>query len=400
MYKKIKKNRFIKIYNLIRITLLAESARVSYWLSKAFFKKNIWLIYETPHQAQENGYYLFKWIRQNHPEIDIYYIISKDAPGINKVNTLGNVIHYDTWLQIFFLYHAKKIISTHGLWIVPNELGFIKKWTKKHLKAKKVMLNHGVEFLKNGKEFYHKNVSELNDLVIALSQEHKNIFTNEYGFNDSEVVIAGFARLDDMIDKSETSSINNLITFMPTFRDAEDNIGENFKNTTLFLSIKKLMLDTELISFMKEKNITLGIYLHQNIQKYSHYLEEFSSSNVLVMKQGIYTVQKLLQESKLLITDYSSVLFDFVYMDKPIISYQFDYEKFISSRKEKAFINLQKDLPGDVVTTHKELIDTIKSRSLNNFTMPPLYSEKSKHFFQYNDRNNAKRIFREIEKLN
>jgi hypothetical protein len=42
--------------------------------------------------------------------------------------------------------------------MVPDELGILKKLTRKALKAKKVMLNHGVIFIKNGIKYYHKSI--------------------------------------------------------------------------------------------------------------------------------------------------------------------------------------------------------------------------------------------------
>ena len=377
---------------------MTECARISYFFTKSKYKEeNIWLICETPLQCQENGYYLFKWIRENYPELPVYYIISQNAPGLNQVKQLGNVIYHKTFYEYFYMFHAKRIISTHGLWILPDEFGILKKITKKQLKAKKIMLNHGVGFLKNGKAFYHKSIFALNDLIMALSQKHKEIFLNEYGYEDKDVVITGYPRFDDLIDKSEESEFSNLIVFMPTFRDKEDNIGEAFRNTELFLTLKRIMQDQKLLDFLLKNNVVFGIYLHQNIQQYSYMLEEYSSSNMRVLIQGKFTVQKLLKESRILITDYSSVFFDFVYMKKPFISYQFDYDKFIASRKDKAFIDFENDLPGYVVERHEDLIEKIMEIVNTNYIFPLEHEQKSKMFFQYDDRNNCKRVFNAIK---
>ena len=49
---------------------------------------------------------------------------------------------------------------------------------------------------------------------------------------------------------------------------------------------------------------------------------------VTSIKQGDIDVQKLIKESKLMITDYSSVAFDFSFLNKPVIYYQFDRNEF------------------------------------------------------------------------
>ena len=262
-----------------------------------------------------------------------------------------------------------------------------------------MMLNHGIGFLKNGKKFYYKPTFALNDLIIALSEKHKKIFTEVYGYDDEDVVIAGYPRFDDMIDESAQCEFGELITFMPTFRDGEDNIGEEFKKTELYLATKHLMTDSQLIDFLEKHQITLAVYLHQNIQKNTDMLNDFVSDRVKVIKQGEYNVQRLLKESKCLITDYSSVFFDFIYMAKPFISYQFDYEKFIASRKDKAFLDFKKDLPGYVVETHQKLLTTIQEIVQNDYTFSDEHKRKSKEFFQYNDTENCRRVFEAIQKV-
>lgn len=397
---KLKKNKFSKLINIIKNTILSEVARFHYFFIKNLKKEEIWLICETQFQAQENGYYLFKWIRTNYPNLKVYYVISKNAPNLENLLKLENILYYESYKQILYLYLAKKLISTHGLWIIPNEMGILKKYTRKTLNAKGIMLNHGIGFLKNGKQYYDKKHFALNNLIISLSSKHKNIFTEYYGYDDKDIVVTGYPRFDDMIDESDNSNLKNLITIMPTYRDKEDNLSEDeFKKTNLFFAIKKIISDNNLKSFLEKQNIFLGIYLHQNIQKYNYLFDSYSTEKILILKQGQYNVQKLLKESKLLITDYSSVLFDFVYMNKPFISYQFDYDEFINSRIDKAFLDFKSDLPGYVVNNHIDLINLIFDIVNSNYYFPSEHKNKAKEFFRYNDQANCYRVFQEIQKL-
>ncbi len=279
--------------------------------------------------------------------------------------------------------------------MIPDEIGFLKKLTRKKLKAKKVMLNHGFCFLKNGKRFYHKSKFPLNDLIISTSEKHKKIFTEIYGYSDIDVAITGYPRLDDMVD--ESTNTDKKLLLMPTFRDNEDNIGSEFSKTTLFEKIKNIMTDPILIKLFEKEKIKLSIYLHQNIQKYSYMFDEYCSENIKVVKQGGKTVQDLLKESNLLITDYSSVMFDFIYMSKPFISYQFDREDFINSRDDKPIINIKNDLPGHVVDTHDELVSKILEIHNENYKIDPESNNLRTEYFYYSDRNNCKRVFDEIK---
>ena len=44
-----------------------------------------WIISERPNQARDNGYCFFKFMKENHPDVPIYYLIDKKAPDYNKV---------------------------------------------------------------------------------------------------------------------------------------------------------------------------------------------------------------------------------------------------------------------------------------------------------------------------
>ena len=75
-------------------------------------KQNVWLIFEDKNTARDNGYYLFKYIRNNHPNDLAYYVISKKAKDYNKVSKLGNVINYGS-LKHYLYYMVGIKITTN-----------------------------------------------------------------------------------------------------------------------------------------------------------------------------------------------------------------------------------------------------------------------------------------------
>ena len=46
--------------------------------------KDIWLISERKDEAEDNGYHLYKYIRENHPEQKVFYLINKKSPAYSK----------------------------------------------------------------------------------------------------------------------------------------------------------------------------------------------------------------------------------------------------------------------------------------------------------------------------
>ncbi|SUM33873.1 galactosamine-containing minor teichoic acid biosynthesis protein [Staphylococcus gallinarum] len=72
---------------------------------------------------------------------------------------------------------------------------------------------------------------------------------------------------------------------------------------------------------------------------------------------GERTVQSLLIEHDLLITDYSSVSFDFTYMNKPVIFYHFDVKRFF---RKGILRPIHETFLGDIVNDEKSLVTLIK----------------------------------------
>jgi CDP-glycerol glycerophosphotransferase (TagB/SpsB family) len=104
-------------------------------------------------------------------------------------------------------------------------------------------------------------------------------------------------------------------------------------------------------------------------------------------------ISKYLLNSSILITDYSSVLFDFWYMKKPAIYYHFhDYHY-------KDFLNYETELFW--YTEHKLdwLIFSLNTIIKNNWAIEKKYSERINNFFYKIDGKNCERNYNKIIKL-
>lgn len=77
--------RIQKLKQYIRISLdfgceILKSA-VLYPVGRLLYRnKSIWLISERGTDARDNGYHFFRYLREKHPEIECYYVITKDSP--------------------------------------------------------------------------------------------------------------------------------------------------------------------------------------------------------------------------------------------------------------------------------------------------------------------------------
>ena len=99
-----------------------------------------------------------------------------------------------------------------------------------------------------------------------------------------------------------------------------------------------------------------------------------------------------------MITDYSSVFFDFAYMEKPVIYYQFDYDMYRKNHYCEGYFNYKKDGFGKVLNNEKDVINEINNYINNNYKLDKKQLNKINNFFTYKDNNNCKRIYDEIVK--
>ena len=106
-----------------------------------------------------------------------------------------------------------------------------------------------------------------------------------------------------------------------------------------------------------------------------------------------FNYQSLLSQSSLLITDYSSVSFDFAYMKKPIIYTQFDYDEYRKKHYKKGYFDYNLDGFGAVCSDIGVCIDNIIEELKDGCKIKKKYLKRIQKFFAFFDRKNNDRIY-------
>ncbi len=102
---------------------------------------------------------------------------------------------------------------------------------------------------------------------------------------------------------------------MFTWRKQFENDEKTFLDSKYYSTIQDLIKDTRLSDLLEKENLELYMCLHDNMIPYK---DKFITTNsrIKIVDKTENSIQELLRECKYLITDYSSVAFDFAYMKK------------------------------------------------------------------------------------
>lgn len=391
--RRVKLREILDVWKLILAIVPAIMLRLRY--------PDLWIVCEDENEARDNGYWFFKYVREHHPSQRIIYAIKSASPDYGKVRRLGWTVEHGSFMHyVYYLASSKKISSQKSG--NPNPALFYFLEVYGILKDKRVFLQHGVT-INNAKWLYY-DVTRMNRFICGAYPEYEYI-SSVFGYPEKNVCYTGFCRFDNLHDhKTE-----KIILVMPTWREwiADEDYRlklyegtEDIPKTNYFRMWTDFINSPEIPEICEKYGYRFIFFPHRNMQKY---LEYFPKGNeyISIMTAKNIDIQELLRKSAVMITDYSSVCFDFIYMKKPLIFYQFDYDMFRKGQYGEGYFDYRnnpfaKSFP-DKKEVFKEL-DRILGES-ENIAVSEEYLKAHKEHFRKYDRDNCKRVFDVVKNL-
>ena len=186
-----------------------------------------------------------------------------------------------------------------------------------------ICLGHGISYLKDFLYIDYYSINIYNKILIPNS----NILISnakKYGWKDKNIIKIGLPRWDTFSynNRKLNSFQNRSIFMMFTWRDLNQNNNNSQISQYYFKNIIKLINNLDLNIILKENNITLYFCLHHMMEKYKLLFN--INKNIKYIDQN--QIIECLINSDLFITDFSSVIFDFIFRKKPYIIYIPDSE--------------------------------------------------------------------------
>ena len=370
-------------------------------LLSLFKRKQLWLILDSPSRADDNGEALFGYLCKARPKnVIFYFALNENSPDFERLRKTGRVIPYGTKKYKLAYLLADRIISSHAddFIINPFEKNFAP--YRNYISDKKfVFLQHGV--IKDDiSRWFNKYRVNLSGFVTSASVERKSVLDGDYGYTEREVWLTGLPRFDLLYNAPE-----KIVTVMPTWRAyllSGNGYGaiddDRFKSSDYFKFYDALFSDRRLRMALYDNGYEMFLKPHPRMLPYLELFE--GNANFKIYPEKI-SYRDIFAKSSLLITDYSSATFDFAYLGKPIIYAQFDKDKFFSGEHSytKGYFDYERDGFGEVTSDIGKTVDTIIGYIKNGCKPKDEYKARADKFFTAKDKNNCKRVFDKILKI-
>jgi CDP-glycerol glycerophosphotransferase (TagB/SpsB family) len=320
----------------------------------------------------DNNKYLYK--KTDYLFSDFYQTSSDDTYPIFKEMIKKNIsAHYiDKKKEIYQKYCKKKKVCTKVINSFNTKLllngDFLEKYLELILRLKAVVvghkitsfynilycidyieyinLGHGIKYIKHFLYNDYSSHTKYNKLVLPPSTKIIKMAI-KYGWNEKNIIkncLPKWDKYDIYKNNLKLMNKNKSIFILFTWRCLKK---ENLNISSMYLNnIRDLVNNIILNKIIRKNNITLYFTLHPNFKKYNRVFK-FNKSIKYISHKNI---SNCLMESNLLITDFSSVIFDIIYQKKPYIMFIPDAEdKNIKYIYQKGYY---------------EIIDSLKNRSL------------------------------------
>lgn len=395
-FRKLKYIHFGDIIDMLKILL----SFIPGMILKAV-KKDIWLVSERENDAHDNGYWFYKYVRENYPEKNVYYSISFNCPDYeNRIKPLGNAIKHGSFKHHIYFWAASKYISAHIGNGFPAPFMCRLFLMSGFYRFKVVFLQHGVT--SNVPDYLLNENNKIDLFTVSAEREEKSVI-DDLHYAPDKVVRTGMCRFDNLL---HCNVMKNRILIMPTWRHwlypeygkKTEEVIEDLRNSNYYKNFKALFSDQRLLDYAEKNHLELVYFPHNQMQPF---IDEFKKvcPRIICAKATEYDVQQALKDSAFLITDYSSIFFDFAYMKKPLLYFQFDYDEFREKHYAEGYFDFSKDGFGPVCKTVDQAVDCLIESFEKNFDMDEIYQKRVDEFFIFKDGDNCKRNYEAVEAL-
>lgn len=367
------KNTISKLINIIFKKFKVKNNKIIFESGRGLVDGNVKAVYD----------YI---VENNINDFECIWLINKntDISSLRK----GDYVYYKTFKSYYHLATAK-------YWIRSQSIGSILKKKKEQVyiqlwHGNGVMKKMGYDVSDNKERPVVDHVKEW-DYYIANDKYDAKVIQSSTGYNKN-IDVLGMACVDNSIKKANDKTFKKellvklnikekhkkIIIYAPTFRDFDLDKNEINVPIEKLKDLKDYLILVRLHPLVREK-INKDIFKHKNIINACEYPD---CSDILAI-------------ADILITDYSSIIYEYSPLNRPIIFYPYDYEKYVELRGG-FYLDYKQELPGPICYNEDELLKVLENIDKNKSK----YNKKLIAFNKkYNYLSDGKASKRFVDKL-
>jgi CDP-glycerol glycerophosphotransferase (TagB/SpsB family)/glycosyltransferase involved in cell wall biosynthesis len=325
----------------------------------------------------------YRKIRLKYPEIDIQFI------G-------GNEKTFSQYIKMAYIFATSATILIDSyyrhLYNVKHRKGtkFIQVWHATGIFKRFGLLAVGKN--QANTEEFEKNAHHYYTHVVVSGDEIVKPYAEAFGLQEDKIIPLGVSRTDELFKIDEHQQIKEkiyqifpmfkgkkVILYAPTFR-GNDSERKAFRNQLEFSKLKKLSEQGYIILYKMHPAVQECLMIPSNMRQFVYDVTAYPNIN------------ELFYISDLLITDYSSSIFEFALLRKPMIFFAYDLDKYLNERG--FYYNYFDFVPGPICKKTDEVVECIEK--LEDFRFE--YDEFIKKYMNMCDGHATERLIKFIKK--
>ncbi|UKH17062.1 CDP-glycerol glycerophosphotransferase family protein [Actinobacillus pleuropneumoniae] len=363
-------------------------------------KKDYLVFMDRDDFAGDNAEFFYEYVQRNHPQLPICFILNKSSPDWVRLKKKGfNLIKHNSKHHLNALKQASALIS--------SQIGGITEPFKDLRREYKIIfLQHGV--IKDDLSGWLNNV-HMDMMLTSTHQEYNSIARNysPYIYGEKEIKLTGLPRFDSLYQHKD--KFKNQIMVMFTWRKSiagtfidnsksEREFNKQFTETDYYKKINGFFNDPKLAYVNKKYGTEFVFCPHPNMKPY---LKLFNLPSYIKAIDDNLRIHDVINDSAMVITDFSSIAFDFAYQNKPVCYYQFDKKAFFSGEHTytKGYFDYDRDGFGPVYEELENVSRFIITTVNSNYKNQAIYTKRVTNTFKQRDDRNCERVYDEIHKM-
>lgn len=388
-----KRERFENISTFLKVVF---AFGLSKFIRKKSNRKIVLVGGNLGEKYEDNASVFHRYLVENYQkELDIYWMYDSSTTYVRKLN-IPNAVKLGTLKNYLLFFRADHTIHGHSLSfdIAPS----IDKYIFFNRKTIMTHISHGIEGFK-------KILIQEEDIPLlsrcnyfnCVSEYEKGIKLKQWGIPEEKLLVTGMARFDNYEYNSPASRVENVL-IMFTWREwLFDLSEEDFLNSDYFKKTVEVLSDNHLLTLFENRQVKVKVVLHPFMKKFEQYFTKMqtTATNIKFYSFDEISIGNEMKEADMLLTDYSSIAWDFLYMNKPIIFFTFDQKEYLNMRG--SYIDLDKDLFGYKADTTEEVKKYMDLILIDGHSTNPYFKEGIR-FLDYFDQRSCERLASQLFK--